>query len=173
MTNLTAQRTGRDYLGIYLNDHLAGATSGMELARRMTAAAEPGSPAAATLQRITSQIIFDRRALLTMMTTLGVPVRSFKVFGAWAGEKAGRVLKFNGHLLTRSPLSQLEETEILLLGVAGKAAGWRTLRRVADRDSRLDAERLDELIARAERQADQLETLRQDTVDTAILRQHP
>jgi hypothetical protein len=155
-------------LGIYLNDHLAGATSGMELARRMTAAAEPGSTAAATLRRVTSEIVEDRQALIAMMTALGVPVRGYKVFGAWAGEKAGRVFKFNGHLLTRSPLSQLEETEILVLGVVGKGAGWRTLRRLADRDGRLDGGRLDGLLARAERQAQELEALRTAVVDSLI-----
>ena len=69
-------------------------------------------------------------------------------------------LKFNGRLLARSPLSSLEETEVLKLGVDGKAAGWRTLRVLAGRDSRLDAQRLDELIARADRQSGELEALR-------------
>ena len=81
------------------------------------------------------------------------------MFAAWAGEKAAR-LKLNGRLLTRSPLSSLEETELLRLGVEGKAAGWRTLRVLAERDSRLDAGRLDELIARAARQSGELEDLR-------------
>jgi hypothetical protein len=49
---------------------------------------------------------------------------------------------------------------LLRLGVEGKAAGWRTLRAHADTDARLDAGRLDELIARAGSQADQLEELR-------------
>jgi hypothetical protein len=31
------RRSGHDLLGIYLNDHLAGATGGLELARRMAA----------------------------------------------------------------------------------------------------------------------------------------
>ena len=75
------------------------------------------------------------------------------------GEKAAR-LKLNGHLLARSPLSGLEELEMLRLGVEGKAAGWRTLRVLAETDKRLDPDRLDELIARARRQADLLEELR-------------
>jgi hypothetical protein len=37
-----------------------------------------------------------------------------------SGEKAGR-LKFNGRLPARSPLSNLEELEMLRLGVKGKA----------------------------------------------------
>ena len=49
---------------------------------------------------------------------------------------------------------------MLRLGVEGKAAGWRTLRVLAETDKRLDACRLDEPIARARRQADLLEELR-------------
>ena len=76
-----------------------------------------------------------------------------------AGRRPDR-LKFNGRLFARSPLSDLEELEILRLGVEGKAAGWRTLRTLADTDTRLDPPRLDELISRARRQADLLEDLR-------------
>lgn len=93
------------------------------------------------------------------MGALGVPVRGYKVYAAWIGEKAGR-LKFNGHLLTKSPLSYLEELEMMRLGVEGKAAGWRTLRVLADGDKRLDSARLDELISSARRQSDLLEELR-------------
>jgi hypothetical protein len=155
----TGQPTKDDLLGIYLNDHLAGATAGMGLARRAAAAAEPGSEHAALLRKLAAEIVADRNALLKIMAALGIKVRGYKVFGAWAGEKAGR-LKLNGHLLSRSPLSALEETEILRLGVTGKAAGWRTLRALADNDSRLDAARLDELLDRASRQEDELESLR-------------
>jgi hypothetical protein len=42
----------------------------------------------------------------------------------------------------------------------GKAADWRTLRVLADRDNRLDPAQLDELISRARRQADLLGELR-------------
>jgi hypothetical protein len=159
-TAAPALRAVPDLLGIYLNDHLAGATSGMELARRMAGSAEPGSESAAVLKKLSAEITADRSALVALMNALGIRIRGYKVFGAWAGEKAGRVAKLNGHLLTRSPLSDLEETEILRIGVTGKAAGWRTLRTLADADSRLDAARLDELLARASRQEDELEALR-------------
>jgi hypothetical protein len=49
---------------------------------------------------------------------------------------------------------------MLRLGVEGKAAGWRTLRALADSDSRLNRGRLDELMARAREQANLLEELR-------------
>jgi hypothetical protein len=106
------------------------------------------------------------------MAALDVPVRGYKVWAAWAGEKAGR-LKPNGHLMSRSPLSSLEELEMLRLGVEGKAAGWRTLRVLAERDSRLDPARLDDLISRARRQADQLEDLRVNAADQVITADPP
>jgi hypothetical protein len=94
-------------------------------------------------------------------------VRGVKVFAAWAGEKAGRV-KFNGRLLARSPLSDIEELELLRLGVEGKAAGWRTLRVLANTDQRLDRGQLDELMSRARRQADLLEEHRVRVQRSAI-----
>jgi hypothetical protein len=145
-------------LGIYLNDHLAGATAGTELAHRMARSHGDGQDSG-TLRRLAAEIAQDRAALLDIMAALGIKVRHYKVGAAWIGEKAGR-LKFNGRLLARSPLSDLEELEMLRLGVEGKAAGWRTLRTLADTDTRLDPGRLDELISRARRQADRLEDLR-------------
>jgi hypothetical protein len=155
--------TGSNLLAIYLNDHLAGATAGTELARRMARSHRGGEGSAredsSALSRLAAEIAQDRSALLTIMAALGISVRAYKVGAAWIGEKAGR-LKFNGRLLARSPLSDLEELEILRLGVEGKAAGWRTLRARADTDARLDAGRLDELISRASRQVEELEELR-------------
>jgi hypothetical protein len=159
MAKKTGQRTEQDLLGVYLNDHLAGATAGLELVRRAAASAEPGSEHLPVLKMLVNEIAADRFALIKIMTTLGIKIRGYKVFAAWAGEKAGR-LKLNGHLLTRSPLSDLEEAEILRLGVEGKAAGWRTLRAVAEHDRRLDPGQLDELLSRAARQSDALEELR-------------
>jgi hypothetical protein len=152
-----SRRSEPGLLGIYLNDHLAGATGGVELARR--ASKSHRGPAAPSLRQLAAEIAQDRVALLEFMAALGVPVRGYKIYAAWMGEKAGR-LKPNGHLLSRSPLSSLEELEMLRLGVEGKAAGWRTLRVLAGRDERLDPARLDALIARARRQADLLEELR-------------
>jgi hypothetical protein len=159
----TARDSGQSeasMLGIYLNDHLAGATAGTELAHR-TARSHRDGKDGATLRRFAAEIGKDRAALLDIMTVLGITVRRYKVSAAWIGEKAGR-LKFNGRLFARSPLSNLEELEMLRLGVEGKAAGWRTLRALADTDTRLDPGRLDELISRARRQADLLEDLRAD-----------
>ena len=149
---------GYRVLGIYLNDHLAGATAGTELAHRV-ARTHRADGQDGQLKRLAVEVAQDRAALVSMMKALGIPVRAYKVCAAWVGEKAGR-MKFNGRLLARSPLSDLEELELLRLGVEGKAAGWRTLRTLADTDKRLDPGRLDELMSRARRQTGLLEELR-------------
>lgn len=151
------RRPGYQLVGVYLNDHLAGATAGAGLARRI-ARTHHGQDDG-RLRGFAAEVAQDRAVLMDMMTALGIPARAYKVGAAWVGEKAGR-LKFNGHLLTHSPLSFLEELEIMRLAVEGKAAGWRTLRTLADTDKRLDSARLEELIVRARRQSDMLEDLR-------------
>jgi hypothetical protein len=70
-----ATQSRQDLLGIYLNDHLAGATGGLELARRV--AGSHHDPAQrVTLQRLAADITQDRRALLDLMTVLDLPVRN-------------------------------------------------------------------------------------------------
>jgi hypothetical protein len=160
----SASATGTDteptMLGIYLNDHLAGTTGGLELARR-TAGAHRGTEAGTTLARLAKEIQEDREALLAIMGALGVPVRQYKVAAAWAAEKVGR-LKLNGRLLDRSPLSSLVELETLRLGIEGKACLWRTLLLVAKHEPRLDSSRLDTLLDRATSQLETLEVMRME-----------
>jgi hypothetical protein len=148
-----------DPLGIYLNDHLAGATAGLELFRRATAGAPPEHRK--SLERLTSEVQGDRTSLIDIMTALEIPVRHYKVAAGWLGERIGRA-KPNGRLVGRAPLSSLLEVEALALGVRGKAAGWQALRAVAQRDSRVSQTQLDELIASADRQSEELEQIRQE-----------
>ncbi|MFG2470170.1 hypothetical protein ACGFXB_32560 [Streptomyces canus] len=137
-------------LVIYLNDHLAGATAGVELARRM-AQEHRGSAYGEALESLRKEISQDRQALVRLLADLDVPVRRYKTYGAWLGEKAGR-MKPNGRLLRRSGLALLIEVEALRLGAQGKASLWRGLLAASAQDSRLDADRLEELLRRAEQQ---------------------
>ena len=154
----TARMPRNRFLSIYLNDHLAGSTTGVELARGLAAAAGAG-PAGRILGELSAEIGQDRASLLEIMSRLEVKPRLYKRAGGWLAEKVRRV-KLNGTLGTRSPLTSLIELELLQLGVEGKAAGWRALRRLSDHEPRLDPAQLNELIARARQQAEQLEDLR-------------
>jgi hypothetical protein len=160
------QLLGRDYLKIYLEDHYAGATAGLELARRAVGA-NRRTPYGDVLERLAREIEEDRDSLRAIMSTLGVGPDRFKVVGAWAGEKAGR-LKLNGHITGYSPQSRVIEIEGLVVGVTGKRCLWAALRHVADQESRLDIEELDRLLLRAERQIADLEELRLKAVSEAV-----
>ena len=67
------------------------------------------------------------------MAALGIPVRQYKQVASWVGEKLAR-LKLNGHLLSRSPLSDLVEFEFIATAVLAKRCGFETLRVVAAAD---------------------------------------
>jgi hypothetical protein len=158
-------RTDTDLLGIYLNDHLAGATLGTDRARSLVESEGERDPALAdAVGPLSDEIAEDRAELLRTMRSLGVPVRRYKIVAGRLAERAGR-LKANGRIVRRSPLTPMVELELLRLGVEGKAALWRTLRRLADTDDRLDPVRLDGLLGRADRQLDTLEQLRLRQVD--------
>ncbi|MFF4761765.1 hypothetical protein [Streptomyces sp. NPDC001292] len=151
-------QSGHDLLGIYLNDHLAGATSGTERSRHLAMACR-GSEIGDAMAPIAAEIAEDRRSLLEIMRRLRIPVRRYKVYAGRLAERAAR-LKSNGGLVRRSPLSTLLELELLQAGVQGKACLWEVLRGLADRDSRLDPQQLDDLLERAGRQQHVIEDLR-------------
>jgi hypothetical protein len=115
-----------ELLRTYLQDHHAGSTVGVELARRAAGAnqdTEFGEP----LARIADEIAADRESLERLMERLGVKPHPVKDAGGWVAEKLGR-LKPNNRLLGYSPLSRVLELEGLLIGVTGKLALWEALR---------------------------------------------
>src|SRR3954453_5591793 len=128
------------YLSIYLNDHLAGATVGVELSKR-AASTNEGNDYGAFLAELSHEIAEDRASLERLMERFDVKKDRVKTTGAFFGEKLGR-LKPNAHLTSYSPLSRVVELEGLSLGVTGKLSLWRSLIEVQDDDDRLDPEEL-------------------------------
>jgi hypothetical protein len=153
------------YLATYLNDHLAGATAGLALARR-AASENEGSELGAFLSELADEIEADRGTLKEIMAALGVGTDRVKVVAARAFERVGR-LKPNAQLRGYSPLSPLVELEGLRLGIQGKLGMWRALGEIAGPPP-LDAERLSQLAARAERQAAEVEAHRLEVARSAL-----
>lgn len=147
------------YLAIYLNDHLAGATLGVELVRR-TQRENAGSPLGDFLRELGTEIAEDRRTLLGLLDRLGVEPSLPKVAAAWTSEKLGR-LKLNGRLTRYSPLSRVVELEALSIGIEGKRLMWVAL------DGRLQVAGFDfaALAERARSQRDRLEPHRLAAAD--------
>ena len=147
------------YLPIYLNDHYAGSTLGLELAKRAAKNNDGNAEFGPALAALATEIDEDRDELKRIMERLGVSEDRIKAGLFWIGEKVGR-LKPNGELLQFSPLSRVVELEGLITGVGGKLSLWRTLLELAERDARLDAGELDVLAGRAEDQLLRLHALR-------------
>jgi hypothetical protein len=151
-------------LAIYLQDHLAGATAGAELARRARGSNE-GTPLGEFLDRLAEEIEEDRQVLIGIMEELEVSPDRVKNALGWGAEKLGR-LKPNGQFKGYSPLSRIVELEGLHVGISGKLSLWQSLRatfgqEVAGRD-------LDGLLGGAERQLDELAEFRGEAARVAF-----
>jgi hypothetical protein len=151
-------RPERRLLAIYLSDHLAGATGGVELARRARSS-NRGTKLGEALEQICAEIEADRTTLERVMEQLGVKRNRPKVAGAWAAEKLGR-LKLNGRLTGYSPLSRLVELELLHIGITGKIQLWQALDET--QSAKLAQFDLPGLVKRAESQRARVERLRLD-----------
>jgi hypothetical protein len=116
------------FLAIYLNDHLAGSTGGVELARRLRSGSRDEPESGRALAAVCAEIEADRATLLRLMERLEIRRGVLKPAAAWTGEKLGR-LKLNGRLTGSSPLSRLVELELLYVGISGKGQLWRSLER--------------------------------------------
>jgi hypothetical protein len=154
----------RGALAIYLNDHFAGATFGVALARR-SLENNRDNEFGEFLRRLAEEVDADRQSLRSMLAELGVRVDRAKQAAAWASEKLGR-LKPNGQLTGYSPLSRLVELELLELGITGKLALWGVLQSVLDEPPASGD--LDVLIERAHRQRLEVDQYRLRAAEDAL-----
>jgi hypothetical protein len=154
------------FLAIYLNDHLAGSTGGLELVKRARGANE-GTALGEMLAELEQEIAEDRETLRTIMRQLGVREDPLKRSAGWVAEKLGR-LKLNGRLTGYSPLSRMVELEGLYLGVTGKHSMWKSLQ--AAHGDRLAGVDLEAMARRAEAQRRRISNARSrvaaETLDT-------
>jgi hypothetical protein len=157
----------RRLLAIYLNDHLAGATLGVELTLRAERE-NTGSELGVFLREVLlPEIREDRQTLERLMGCLGIACSRPKVAAAWAAEKIGR-LKLNGELTRYSPLSRLLEIEGLAAGIEGKRSLWLALEATADSGEALEGFDFRALAERAESQRKRLEAHRLAAASAAL-----
>lgn len=146
-----------DVLEGYLQNHWTAASAGVSLFQRV--ARTHGDPATAVaVGEVAQEVEADRDTLRGVMRDVGVRP---SVLGATAGRLGAELgrLKPNGRVLHRSPLTDVVEVEALRDAVWGKRCGWEALRTLAEDEPRLDADLLEELIGRADRQLERLRRL--------------
>jgi hypothetical protein len=142
-------------MDVYLNDHLGGATMGVNLAGQIADHAE-GTALADVMFTLQAQIEEDRKTLVDLMARLDVTRNPVKQATGWLVETASRV-KFSGLSSGDSDHGIFMALETMALGVQGKAAMWRALREVRDEHPALADVDLDALLARADEQFSTLE----------------
>jgi hypothetical protein len=142
-------------MDVYLNDHLAGATLGTDLADQIRSQNE-NTPLGALMRTLAPQIEEDRQTLIALMDRMGISRNPLKQTGAWIAEKASR-MKFGGLTSGQPELGTFLAVESLALGVQGKLSLWNVLRQVAGQHPAIAALNLEELTQRAKAQYDLLE----------------
>ena len=143
-------------LDSYLNDHLAGSVSALELIAHW-AHQHKGKPLGVFFSQIDTEIRADQSELRNLMRRLSVEESSFRQAGAWAAEKAGRVrLMIAGG--GQGSLGLVLTLEGLIMGIVGKKLLWRPL--AAANLAELNGYDFRELERRAEEQIDRIEAER-------------
>jgi hypothetical protein len=151
-------------LDSYLNDHLAGSISALELIAHW-ADVHKGEPLGSFFVAIEREIKADQDMLRDVMRTLGIEESKMHQAGAWAAEKVGRArLIIAGD--EQGSLGLVLTLEGLIMGVTGKKLMWRAL--TAAKLPRLKSYNFEEPQRRAEQQIERLEAERIRAVSQAF-----
>jgi hypothetical protein len=148
----------------YLNDHLTGATAGVNLARKISAEND-GTQLGEVLARVADEVEADRNTLERVIELLGFERSRVKEAAGWVAERVSR-LRFTDQLTGTRELKLLLELESLSLGIEGKLALWQALRVCPE--PRLAGVDLDELVKRAEEQRVTVERHRLEAASLAF-----
>jgi hypothetical protein len=155
-------------LDTYLNDHLAGATAGVNLAE-MAAEEHKQDDHGLFFGQIASDIKTDFATLESLMEELAVEKSATKTAAAEVGSKVMRP-KFTGD---DDHLNAFVMLETLSIGVEGKLCMWKALKTVADGYPALAARNIDDLLARAEDQRARIEAKRLEIAPDALAHTAP
>jgi hypothetical protein len=143
-------------LDSYLNDHLAGSISALELIAHWVEV-HKDEPLGSFFVEIEREIKADQDTLRDVIRNLGVEESKVRQAGAWAAEKVGRArLMIAGD--EQGSLGLVLTLEGLIMGVTGKKLMWRALAAAKLRE--LNGYNFDEPQRRAEQQVERIEAER-------------
>ena len=151
-------------LDSYLNDHLAGSISALELIAHWVEV-HKGETLGSFFVETEREIKADQDTLRDVMRALGIEESKMRQAGAWVAEKVGRArLIVAGDEPGR--LGLVLTLEGLIMGVTGKKLLWRAL--AAAKLPRLNIYNFEQLQGRAEQQIERIETERIRAVSQAF-----
>jgi hypothetical protein len=146
----------------YLQDHHAGGSAGVRLARSL--AGSLPSASAGALADVAREIGEDLRALERVMAARGVHPSTARDVSARIGGLGARARRALARSTARRAAALLIELELLEMGITGKRLLWVALLSLGEGN---DAE-LEALVGRAERQQAAVEAVRLAVAQTAL-----
>jgi len=156
-------------LEVYLNDHLAGATAGVNLVEQAVDR-HRSDELGEFFGPLASEIKADLATLEGLMEDMGVDKSASKTALAEVGSKLAAP-KFTAEGAGNKHLGDFITLETLSIGVEGKRCMWVALQTVADAYPELQALDLEDLESRAQNQRDKLETKRNEVAPLALTHQ--
>jgi hypothetical protein len=150
----------------YLNDHLAGSVSALELLDHYSQMYK-GKPLGLFFSEMYAEIRADQTTLRDVMHSLGIKESNLRKAGAWVAEKAGQTRLMIAGDEPRG-LGLVLTLEGLIMGVTGKRMVWRTL--AAAKLPEMNRYDFEQLEHRAEQQIEGIEVERIRTVQHAFAR---
>src|SRR5262245_23333852 len=154
----------REYLAIYLNDHLAGSLIALEILEHLEIEA---SDSMSDLAALKADIEGDRQQLKILMDRLGITESRVRKVTSWIAEQVTEA-KFEADDETRGTLRRLERLEALAVGIDSKSALCRSLNAAAEVAPELRAMDYEHLTERAQKQRNRVETLRLQAARLAL-----
>ncbi len=151
-------------LDTYLNDHMAGATAGTNLAK-MAAEEHQTDEHGPFFSEIYAEVSADKDTLEQLMTALGVDESASKTALAEVGSK------LMGPKFTAGEDDELNAfvtLETLSIGVEGKVCMWKALKTVEADYPAFESFDIDDLLARATSQREKIEAQRQKMAPQAL-----
>jgi len=143
-------------LASYLNDHLSGSVSALELIDHW-AEAHQSEPLGSFFREIEREIRTDQETLRAIMRTLGIEESKVGKVTAWVAEKVGRArLIVAGD--APDGLGLVLTLEGLIMGVTGKKMLWETM--ASAKLPRLGSYNFEQLQRRADQQIERIEAER-------------
>ena len=150
----------------YLNDHVAGSRSALELLDYLIDS-HPDVDSRAFFTSVRADVAADRQVLDQTIAKLGGSPSALREAGGWFADRVTRL-----KLMLDDPkaggLRYLEALELLALGILGKRSLWRSLETVQPQIAALGDLDLRTLQARAEDQYARIEACRLNTAPAAL-----
>ncbi len=155
-------------LNIYINDHRGLSTAAIALIERcIKENKDDNNKLVNYLQDLHQELDEEREILEQIIDEIGGKVDKIKATAAWVGEKLGR-FKLNGNLFEYSPLSRMEELEVLRVGIHGKLGMWEIFSELKESHAALAKLNFDKLITQAEKQHNNIENFRMEAARAAF-----